>query len=248
MKRFYLGAVLSFSVTLIAIDALSQAPVTVYGELRAIMQRGDLSPKVSLDTMKMTSTTFGLGVAAGLKGEIIIIEGKPYVSYIKDGKVDLKQAKDLNAAMIVTSDLVMNRRTMKLDSNAEGAMRSRGIVSQVQSLKSLEELLDFLVAREKITGPVAFVIDVFSGNVSYHVIDWKDGVEHTPENHKQFAVSGKLINERMTIVGFYSQSSVGVFTPHSSKIHVHVYCPSKGIVGHIEELVLKGEVEIQLGF
>jgi acetolactate decarboxylase len=230
-----------FAIVLLLIGStgFSQSPVVVYGELRAIMQRGDLSAKVSLDTMNFTPSTIGLGVASGLKGEIIIVEGKPYISYLKNGKVVTEQSNDIKAAMLVTSDLIPKRTI------SEGVVMERReshALTDISSMADFEYILDKVVVAEKeLTSPFGFSLKVFSENLVYHIIDWAEGVEHTPDNHKQFAVKGKITNEEVMIIGFYSEKP-GIFTPHSSKIHLHVYHPKTGVVGHVDEINIKSAV------
>jgi acetolactate decarboxylase len=200
-------------------DAFGQNPVTVYGELRAIMQRGDLSPKVSLDTMMLKPTTMGLGVVAGLKGEIIVVNGKFYNSSVENGSIVSNNNDSVRAAMLVTT-LVGDNRDL--------------LIAEIQSMAWLESIL-----KPYSTGDsFAFLIKANESDIIYHVIDWKDGARHTPDNHKQFAVKGKIENSSVIIVGFYSEQP-GIFTPHTSKIHLHVFHPETGIVGHVEELKTK---------
>jgi acetolactate decarboxylase len=226
MKTTFLIVVCAW---MISFESACQSRISVYGQLRQIMQRGDLAAHVSLDTLKLNPSAFGLGVAAGLKGEIIIIGGKPHVTCIEDGKLVNKQTNQLKAAMLVTA-------------NAD-VEPGKIMVSDAQ-LTQLEESLKNLSATTHRTEPIPFLIDTDKADVTYHVIDWKEQIEHTAENHKQFAQSGNLHNERVIIVGFYSQNHIGIFTPHTSRIHLHVYSPSTGLVGHVDAIKLTGKHEI----
>lgn len=216
----------------ISFEGFSQSSFLVYGRLRAIMQQGDLSAKVSLDTAEWVEGTMGIGVAEGLKGEIIVINGEAYSSSIRDGKVENKVGNNLKAAMLV----VINAEYPIGEFETEG----------VNSMRHLEEIIAIDLDRtSQGTGELAFWINAENADVNYHIIDWKDGVAHTPENHKQFANLGQLKGEKVTIIGFFSEKGAGIFTPHTSKIHLHVYCPSTGIVGHVDDLKLNGTVGIK---
>jgi acetolactate decarboxylase len=217
---------LNFKISLFAIVLLligmtgfSQSPVVVNGELRAIMQRGDFSAKVLLDTLKMNEHTIGLGVAAQLKGEIVVIDGKILVSSVEDGSIVSKEKEGIEAAMLVTANAGVNRDL---------------VITSVESIARLEQTLKAYSA----SGPFAFVIDGKADEITYHVIAWKEGTDHTRDNHKQFAVKGKIANEEVIIIGFYSDKP-GIFTPHTSKIHLHVYHPGTGVVGHVDEITIK---------
>jgi acetolactate decarboxylase len=212
-------AQLTIVLLLIGVTGFSQSPVVVNGELRAIMQRGDLSAKVLLDTLKMNEHTIGLGVAAQLQGEIIVIGGKILVSSVEDGSIVSKKKEGTEAAMLVTANAGVNRDLL---------------ITGVESIALLEQTLKVYSA----SGPFAFVIDGKADEITYHVIAWKVGTDHTPDNHKQFAVKGKIANEEVIIIGFYSDKP-GIFTPHTSKIHLHVYHPKTGVVGHVDEMNMK---------
>jgi acetolactate decarboxylase len=207
---------------LVASTGFSQSPVVVYGELRAIMQRGDLSGKVLLDTLTLKEHTIGLGVAAHLQGEIIVVDGKILVSSVEDGSIVSKEKEGLTAAMLVTANAGVDRDL---------------VITDVESIARLEQRLKSYSA----SGPFAFVISGEAVEIAYHVISWKEGTHHTPDNHKQFAVKGKITNEEVIIIGFYSDKP-GIFTPHSSKIHLHVYHPKTGVVGHVEDVNFKSAV------
>lgn len=79
-----------------------------------IMQEGDLSARVNVDTIRFSNTTYGLGVAAHLKGEIIIIEGKCFRSFIENGHVVTRQETDTKASMLVRTQIQMFNHSNEL--------------------------------------------------------------------------------------------------------------------------------------
>ena len=115
------------------------------------------------------------------------------------------------------------------------------------SMNEFQDMIAALATRSDIDSalPFIFLLKVRKGLVSYHIIDWKTGVSHTPANHKQFATTGTFHNEPVTIVGFYSRQNGGIYTPHSSFLHLHVINASKTVVGHVDSLSLE-DYEISL--
>jgi acetolactate decarboxylase len=201
------------------------AQVKVAGEMRKIMQRADLSASISLDTMNR-SGLYGLGVVEGLKGEIIILDGKCYVSSIREDETKTTKTFNIKAAMLVYQN-VKAWSTTKID-------------RPVQTLADLERYLEDVRKKngKSTDTPFAFQIKSVRGNINYHVINWKAGADHTMANHKQFAKTGELQGEGVTILGFYSNRHQGVFTHHGTKIHLHVLSNSSEVVGHIDNLSL----------
>ena len=60
---------------LVSASAIEVPEVKVSGAMKNIMMQGDLSAHINLDTLNKTHL-FGLGPAASLKGEIMILDGK----------------------------------------------------------------------------------------------------------------------------------------------------------------------------
>lgn len=64
------------------------------------------------------------------------------------------------------------------------------------------------------------------------------------DNHKQFAVAGAI--DAPMIVGFYSRHHAGVFTHHSTRLHMHTVNPTTGHVGHVDALTLGADARLYL--
>jgi acetolactate decarboxylase len=214
--------------------AQQQPEVSYFGELRKVMQEGDLSAVVSLDTMGIDVKTYGLGVAANLEGEIIVVEGKCYRSMIENGEVVTQEGASAAASMVVFSE-----------------MESFKTITETASINSLKELaarVQPIANANRIDGnmPFPFLLKITKGKVNYHIINWQQGVPHTPSNHKQFAKFGVFKDEEVLIVGFYSRQHAGIFTQHGSALHLHVINKSRSIVGHVDSLELTNGCQILL--
>ena len=79
------------------------------GALRNMMHKGDLSAKTNLKDYENIKGLYGLGAVENLKGEILILDGVPYISSceMKDSvKVNtLKNTFDAKAALFVYSQV-----------------------------------------------------------------------------------------------------------------------------------------------
>lgn len=212
--------------------AFAQSPaINVYGSLGAVMQEAKFQPVVSIDTLKSTSPLFGLGVVAGLKGEIIIIDGKCYRSFVHKDEIITRIEADAKAAMLVVSSQTLNHVVS---------------VSNLNSMQNIEDVMRRISTERNNGEPMPFLIRTRNATVNFHVIDWKEGSTHTPSNHKQFAKTGVLTNANLIIVGFFSDKHSGVFTPHGTTVHMHVYDSVKQIVGHVDAIEFFSTVNIQI--
>lgn len=83
--------------------------------------------------------------------------------------------------------------------------------------------------------------------MKWHVIDWKEGdAEHTHEKHRNSGLNGTLIRESVEILGFYSGRHHGLFTHHTTNMHLHMKNSEGTIVGHVDGLTLKQGMELKL--
>ena len=207
--------------------------VKVAGAMKNIMMKGDLSAHINLDTLNKKNL-FGLGPVAGLKGEIIILDGKVYSTTRNGNQLQSQQDKISQAAMLVYSN-VEKWKPFSINVN-------------ISSYTELEKLVE---NTAKVHGydtevPFAFKIEASPEKASYHVIDWKEGTTHTMDNHKQFAYTGQSDNKKAVLLGFYSTHHQSIFTHHTTYMHVHLLDEKTKAVGHLDDLQIEGSITIWL--
>lgn len=205
-----------------------QPPVKVAGAMKNIMQKADLSAYCLLDTLDRTHL-FGLGPVAGLKGELLILDGKIYSSTRSDNGLLNKQDQVNKASMLV---YCYAKEWEKITVNV--SIGNYAELEKIVAGKATEYGYDISV-------PFVFRIEIIPGQADYHVIDWKDSVSHTAGNHKLFAYNGTIRQKKINVLGFYSERDHGIFTHHSSNIHVHLVEDETGLVGHLDDIRSKGE-------
>ena len=221
-------------IFLFSILATGSVPdVKVSGAMKNIMVNGDLSAHINLDTLNKTNL-YGLGPVDGLKGEIMVLNGKVYATS-KSGNTLLNSQDKISLASMLVYSTVKNWRPVR-------------IRTSVNSFAELEKLVE-KTARENSYNtaiPFAFKIEVSPSIADYHVIDWKEGTTHTMPNHKQFAYSGQLSNKKSVLLGFYSKNHQSIFTHHTSNVHVHLLDVRSETVGHLDDIQTQGEITVYL--
>lgn len=221
------------SVLLFVLLGIASPEVKVTGAMKNVMMKGDLSAHIDIDTLQKQHL-YGLGPVAQLKGEIMILDGKVFSTEKHATQLVSTEDKISKAALLVYSHVAQ--------------WKAVTLKTTIKNYVALEKLVE---ATAKTSGydieiPFAFKIEASPQILSFHVIDWKDGTVHTMENHKQFAYSGKLKNEKVWLLGFYSTHHQGVFTHHTTYMHVHMMDEKTKTVGHLDELELNGTVTIYL--
>ncbi len=206
--------------------------VKVAGSMRKIMQQADFSATVRLDSLLKNKNIFALGPAENLKGEIIILNSEVFVTTIVDKRLRNHSNQKSSAAMLVYAQVPK--------------WSSRKINEPIQSLKDLEQLLEQQAKLKNWTSPIPFQININSGKINYHVIDWQEGVAHTVANHRQFSLSGQFNNEPITLLGFYSTQHQGIITHHTSAVHLHALQINNKTCAHVDDLSLSSAFELLL--
>lgn len=202
-----------------------QPEVHVYGALKNIMHKGDLSSKFSLNDLSGEEHVYALGAVENLKGEILIWDGKPYVSSKQGDSIAVDTTWDHEATVLVYSQVsdwyeIWIPGTIRMNHDQLG---------QIIDSMAIEKGLD-------IEQPFPFVLSGYFDKIDFHVIDWDaDDPVHTHEKHKAAGYSGSLTGEAK-LLGFYSRHHHAIFTHHSTNMHLHVMDPITGIYAHADEV------------
>jgi len=211
------------ALVVLFLSALPSVEVKVAGEMKKIMRQADLSAHISLDTLVNKPHIYGLGPAEGIKGEILIIDSEPYWCKVNTEQPITVITQKVKAAMLVYAQ-VPKWKTIR-------------ITDEIKDYTSLEKAVEKFAVQngQTLEEPFPFLIKGNINMASWHVIDWKEGVAHTFDNHKQFAKYGRFTNEPVILLGFYSNKHHSIFTHHTTNMHIHVMDKKKTIVGHLED-------------
>jgi acetolactate decarboxylase len=207
--------------------------VNVSGAMKNIMMDGDPSSHINLDTLNK-SHLFGLGPVAGLRGELIILDGKVYSTSKNENVLVNEQDKISSASMLVYSRVK--------------EWKPFPVRELIRNYGALEKLVKATAEASgyDVKAPFAFKIEATPKKASYHVIHWEGNAEHSKENHKQFAYSGLDSAQKLLLLGFYSTHHQGIFTHHTTNMHVHLLNEASNVVGHLDDIEMDGRITIYL--
>jgi acetolactate decarboxylase len=228
IRQLQKKAVLLAGCILLSMDGMAQTKspaVNIIGEMRKTMWQGQLQGKIYLDTLKSQSNLYGLGPLEKLAGEIIIIDGKAFVSK------------------------VLSNSTMKVEETYEAKAPFFGY-THVKKWKELAipENIQSVAQLEKYLSGLSFLPDspfIFklAGTVSLaklHVVNLPEGqTVKSPEDAHKGEQSYELHNEKIEIVGFYSTRHQSVFTHHDTFLHMHLINQSKNMMGHVDDIKIQ---------
>jgi len=196
--------------------------VKVVGAMKNVMWKGELGSKIDLDTISNKKGLYGLGPESFLTGEILINDGKSYVSrVISDSAMVVKKTFDVSAPFFV---YVHVYKWQEIDLSAG-----------IKSLKDLEEFINSKTADNK--RPFAFKLSGKIANAMIHIQNLPKGTKvSSPDEAHQGQVKYQLQDETVNIIGFFSTEHKGIFTHHDSFLHMHLISQDESKMGHLDEL------------
>tara|TARA_R110002049_G_scaffold82535_6_gene209964 strand:+ start:906 stop:1589 length:684 start_codon:yes stop_codon:yes gene_type:complete len=198
--------------------------VKVAGAMKNVMWKGELGGVIDLDTITNRKGLFGIGPLAYLKGEILLLNGRTYVSRIQeDGTPTINIEVNVTAPFFVYAN--------------QNDWKEITLPENVIGISAIE---DFVAQQTKdITEPFVFKIHGTALKATYHIQNLADGsVVTNPDEAHEGQASFTIYNQKVVIIGFYSKSHQGVFTHHDTNIHLHIISSDWKHMGHLDKLTL----------
>jgi acetolactate decarboxylase len=215
------------SLLIVACENSQPYKVKHYGALRTIMHDGDLSAKIRLDTIEDRTHLYALGAVKNLKGEIIILDGKTYISAVIADSVHLSSNATTGAALLVSTK-VRHWRELEIPDDIKVAHDFEEYLREVAQSNGID--IDNVIPF-RITGTLKYG--------EWHVIDWPEGdTEHTQNKHKNSGLRGNIEDRSVEILGFYSTEHHGIFTHMSNNMHLHFVSQDRQIAAHLDNFTL----------
>lgn len=221
MKKISLILVLTAFLTQASI-AQTIPKVFTKGELKDMGTTYDL--KIWLDTLTDKSNLYGMGPYDKMKGEIMIVDGKPFfVLAFVDSKAVVSQSWDIRSPFFVYSNVK--------------AWEEFNLSGPINSVLDIQEKVA-AIAKSKgydLNEPFAFRIVGQFEKLSTNIV-----TPRSPEvegyranvNSQIFA----LDNSNGELLGFYSEKHQGIFTGSKSFVHVHFLKDDQTFIGHLNEI------------
>ena len=199
--------------------------VIVVGAMKNVMWNGELGGSINLDTISNRKGLFGLGPHSFLTGELLINDGKSYVSkVVSDSTMVVEKSFGVSAPFFVYAN-VNDWVEIKLTSNSK-------------TIQDLEKFIDEKTTENK--RPFAFKLIGRVSRAIIHIQNLPEGTKvSSPKEAHQGQVSYELKNQEAEIVGFFSTEHKGIFTHHDSYLHMHLITKDESKMGHLDELEIE---------
>ena len=205
--------------------------VRIVGAMKKTMWNGELDGKIYLDTIDNKKGLYGLGPEAFMTGEIMVIDGRAFVSRVKsDSTMEVEETFQIKAPFFVYSNV--------------NSWEKVTISSPVSSIRQLEVYIDSVSKRPE--APFTFKLKGKVQSAKVHVQNLPPGtVVKSPKDAHLGQQSYQIHNREVEIVGYYSTKHQGIFTHHDSFVHMHLITTDKKIMGHLDDIDF-GEYKVNL--
>jgi len=196
--------------------------IKIVGAMKNVMWKGELEGVIKLDTIENRKGLYGLGPVSFLTGELLINNGKAYVSSVlSDSTMKVESSFDVEAPFFVY-----------------GHVNEWEAVDLSANIKTIKDLEIFIDERSKnLKRPFAFKLSGQIANAIIHIQNLPKGTKvSSPQEAHQGQTNYELQNEAVEIVGFFSTEHKGVFTHHDSFLHLHLITKDESKMGHLDEV------------
>ena len=200
----------------------SYSDVKFVGAMKNVMWKGELGGSINLDTISDRKGLYGLGPVSYLKGELLIKNGKSYVSKVtSDSTMRVEKRFDVSAPFFVYAN-VTEWNEIDLPSN-------------IKSIQDLEKLIDEITTEFK--RPFVFTLKGVVSTATIHIQNLPRGTKvASPDDAHIGQTKYELTNEETEIVGFFSTEHKGIFTHHDTFLHMHLITKDESKMGHLDHL------------
>lgn len=201
------------------------ADVKIVGAMRNVMWKGELGASIELDTIVNKKNLYGLGPMSYLSGEILIKDGKAYVSKVtSSSSMSVEKTFKASAPFFVYAN-VEDWREIDLPTN-------------IKTLPELELFIDEQSKNQK--RPFAFKLKGQIYKAVIHVQNLPPGTKvSSPTEAHQGQTNYPLQNKKVDIVGFFSTEHKAVFTHHDTFMHLHLITEDESKMGHLDEVEME---------
>lgn len=207
-------------------DSSTYSDVQIVGAMKNVMWKGELGSSIDLDTISNKKGLYGLGPEIYLTGELLINNGKSYISrVISDSTMTVEQSFDVSAPFFVYANVT--------------EWKEIELPSEIKTIQDLEQFIDNKTKDYK--RPFTFNLKGQIAKATIHIQNLPKGTKvSSPKEAHQGQVRYKLNEEAVEIVGFFSTAHKGIFTHHDSFLHMHLITKNEEKMGHLDELEIEG--------
>jgi len=205
--------------------------IKIVGAMKNVMWKGELESSIDLDTISDKNGLYGIGPQTYLRGELLINNGKSYVSKVtSDTTMSVEKRFDVSAPFFVYSNV--------------NEWIEEELPSGTRTIRDLEKYIDQKTKDFK--RPFTFKLVGQVSKATIHIQDLPEGsTVSSPEDAHQGQSNYNLEDEDVEIIGFFSTDHKGVFTHHDTFLNMHLITADEKKMGHLDNMKI-GKMKLYL--
>ena len=220
----------------IKFDSAEQNPVwkVRWSGAQKNVMAGDLTAHITLKTLEGLPHLYAVGPVEDLKGEITILDSQTSISKVTPTGVIVETGFGHSACFLAYSQVEYWSEVPLLET--------------VRTEKDLERYIPEVARTVGIDSdhPLPFLLSGGVRRIELHILNKTDGLPHNPALHNKAKVHFTIEGGEADLIGFYSSSHKGVFTPGESALHIHARIGNGALSGHVEEVLLTDATRLYL--
>lgn len=207
--------------------------VHLVGAMKNVMWKGQLFGTIDLDTISTKEHLYGLGPVEYLSGELLILDGKTYKSTVLTDSTMLVEENAQSKAPFFGYATIHN-------------WSEQNLPDSIQTIPQLERFLKKITPTSE--SPFLFQLKGSIESAQIHVVNLPKGSKvSSPEEAHKGQINYSLVQESVTILGFFSTEHQAIFTHHDTCLHLHLITSDKQKMGHLDAVSFeKGSVKLYL--
>lgn len=205
--------------------------IKIVGAMKNVMWKGELGSKIDLDTISDKKGLYGLGPASYLSGELLINNGRSYLSKVNtDTTMTIQNTFKTSAPFFVYGNVT---EWNEID-----------LPSDIISIQDLEKFIEDKTTEFK--RPFAFKLIGRVSSAIIHIQNLPEGTKiPSPDEAHEGQKNYNIVNEDAEVIGFFSTEHKGIFTHHDTFLHMHLITKDERKMGHLDKLEI-GKMKLYL--
>lgn len=205
------------------------------GNRNTMIQKGDLSAHVNLETLSDIAHLYAVGPIEGLKGEITIYNGESSIATIESERPTIYSSLQYSALFLAYA--------------SASRWKQITIDKAISGLDNVEACIQNIAKQHNVDTqkPFPFRIEGIVDSLNYHIIYKSDNAPHNKTEHQRAKQKFSVYNSRVLIIGFWTDlESQGLYTHPNKRTHLHFMLEDKTESGHIDNIQLREGVMLYL--
>jgi alpha-acetolactate decarboxylase len=206
--------------------------VTAYGNFKKMKHTGDASGKVTLLSVSRSGGIYGVGALADLRGEILVWDGKVFVTPGESDTGSTRPATSKDQATLLVTARVKEWVEVQIPHDMTQREFERFVIDSAN------------LTRMNINRPFPFILSGEVTDYTWHVITGTAKRHDGSAQHQQGHANNRSFSGPKTtgkLVGFYAAEELeGVISHPGERFHVHYADDHFRTSGHLDSFGIGG--------